>query len=138
MGRVIVITGTEMNRFKLFASILTAGLVAVFLGAQEQDPVNLENHSDCSFFSTEREKYARETRDRYWRSRLTEEVSYLSRQALVPGGTRTRQLQDQVSISPSTQNSKSATSARRRKPTTLNLLVGSRLISLVASPPTTP
>ena len=100
MGRVIVITGTEMNRKKLFASIFTAGLVAVFLGAQEQDPVNLENHSDCSFFSTEREKYARETRDRYWRSHLTEEVSYLSRQALVPGGTRTRQLQDQVSESP--------------------------------------
>lgn len=89
-----------MNRIRLFASIFTVGLVAVFLGAQEQDPINLENHTDCSFFSTEREKYARETRDRFWRSRLTDEVSNFRRQALIPGGTRTKQLQDQVSDSP--------------------------------------
>jgi len=100
MGRVIVITGKQMNRIKLFASIFTAGLVAVFLGAHEQDPINLENHTDCSFFGTEREKFARETRDRFWRSRITEEVSRYSQQALVPGGTRTKQLQDQVSDSP--------------------------------------
>ena len=92
-----------MNRIKLFASIFTAGLVAVFLGAQEQDPINLENHTDCSFFGVEREKFARETRDRFWRSHLTDEVSSLvnvNRQALVPDGTRTKQLQDQVSDSP--------------------------------------
>ncbi|GAB4358917.1 MAG: hypothetical protein OHK0021_03150 [Bryobacter sp.] len=45
--------------------------------AQETDEVSLENHTDCSFFGAEREKYTKELRDRYWRSRLTNEVTSL-------------------------------------------------------------
>jgi hypothetical protein len=89
-----------MNRVKLFLSTFATGLAVVFLGAQEQDPVELENHSDCNYFSGEREKYTSELRDRYWRSRLTEEVTGLGARALIPTGTRTRQLQEQALESP--------------------------------------
>lgn len=93
-------TGTKMNRVKLFTSICATALVAVFLGAQEQDPIELENHSECNFFSGEREKYAIEARDRYWRSHITEEVSRLSPLSVIPGGSRTRQIQDFSSDNP--------------------------------------
>ncbi|MBM3761301.1 MAG: DUF1553 domain-containing protein [Acidobacteria bacterium] len=86
-----------MNQPQRFALVLAAGTLVVFLGAQDQDPVDLENHSECNFFSGDREKYSREARDRYWRGNLTEEVTKLR---LVPAGTRTKQLQDQVSDSP--------------------------------------
>ena len=103
MDRVKLITGKKMNRVKVVSAVCTIGLVAIFLGAQEQDPISLENHSDCNFFGVEREKYATEARDRYWRSSITEQVTRyggFGRLALVPGGTRTKQLQDQVSDSP--------------------------------------
>ena len=96
-----------MHKTKVFLASASIGVVVLattfFAGAQEQDPVSLENHSDCNFFGAEREKYATEARDRYWRSRITEEVSNFGRygfQAIVPTGTRTRLLQDQVSDSP--------------------------------------
>lgn len=89
-----------MYQLKIFASVLAVGLVAVFLGAQDQDPVALENHSDCSFFGQDHEKYSAEARDRFRRGRLTEEFNRLSPQALIPNGTRTKQLQDQASDSP--------------------------------------
>jgi len=89
-----------MYQLKLFASIVTVGLAAIFLGAQDRNPVDLENHSDCSFFGGEREKYASEARNRFWRSKLTDEVSRFSPLALVPTGTRTKLLQDQASDSP--------------------------------------
>jgi hypothetical protein len=94
-----------MNQPKRYAFVLAAGLAAVFfdavfLGAQDPPQAEMENHSDCSLFGGEREKYAAEARDRFWRGRLTEEVVRLSPVTLVPGGTRTKQLQDQASESP--------------------------------------
>lgn len=74
-------------------SLLSAGLLALAhrAEAQEQEPVaTVEDHADCSFFGAEREKFAKETRDRYWRSRLAEEISSLrTPQYLIPGGSRT-------------------------------------------------
>ena len=96
-----------MQKTKVLLTSAGIGVVVLaatfFAGAQEQDPVSLENHSDCSFFGVEREKFAKETRDRYWRSRLTEEVANYGRygfEAIVPTGTRTKLLQDQISDSP--------------------------------------
>lgn len=89
-----------MNQLKLLLSVFAIGIVAVFLGAQEQAPADLENHSDCSFFGVEHEKYSMEARDRYWRSRLTDEVTRYGPKALVPPGTRTKVLQDQGPDSP--------------------------------------
>lgn len=79
-----------------YRRILVSGLVAVILGGQVQNPPE----ADCSFFGKEREKYSREARDRFWRSRLTEEFQQQQKLSLIPGGTRTRQYQDQASDSP--------------------------------------
>jgi hypothetical protein len=46
-------------------------------GAQEQAELRNVDHTECSYFTSEREKYAEEQRNRYWRSRLTREVSAL-------------------------------------------------------------
>jgi hypothetical protein len=89
-----------MQNVKLIRSIGTAGLIALLLGAQQQDTSEIENHSECSFFSVEREKYAREMRERSWRSRLTEDVVRMSPVGVIPGGSRTRDLQDFASDNP--------------------------------------
>lgn len=83
--------------------IVLAG--AIFAGAQEQNPVDLENHTDCAFFGAGSEKHSKELRDRYWRSRITAQIMSTGiaegqTQTLVPSGTRTKQLQDQVSDNP--------------------------------------
>jgi hypothetical protein len=74
-------------------------------GAQETAPAHVADGDDCSFFTTEREKYATMARERYRRSRLTAEVIDLmatsgiktERKMLIPSGTRTEQLQDLTS-----------------------------------------
>ncbi len=98
-----------MKRSKVWAAAASLGAVvlagAIFAGAQEQNPVDLENHSDCDFFGAGHEKYAKEARDRFWRSRVTEQIMATGvpeggMQTLVPTGTRTQQLQDQASTNP--------------------------------------
>ena len=92
----------------LVAAFGLGGIVlvgAIFAGAQEQDPVDLENHSDCAFFGAGAEKRSKELRDRYWRSRITEQIMATGiadgqMKNLVPSGTRTQQLQGQASDNP--------------------------------------
>ncbi len=83
--------------------IVLAG--AIFAGAQEQNPVDLENHTDCAFFGAGAEKRSKELRDRYWRSRITQQIMSTGVaegqiQNLVPSGSRTQQLQGQASDNP--------------------------------------
>ncbi len=82
-----------MKPAHLMIGLCAAGAVVAYLGAQEPEPAELENHSSCSFFGAEREKYAAEARNRFRRARLTEEVSRMLPQSLIPAGTRTRNLQ---------------------------------------------
>lgn len=79
---------------------------AVYVRAQEQEPEEKLVEADCSFFGAEKEKYARQKRDQYWRSRITDQVvrevgtrSGSATPQLVPGGSRTQVLLDQASQS---------------------------------------
>ncbi|MFN7545352.1 MAG: DUF1553 domain-containing protein [Acidobacteriota bacterium] len=89
-----------MKHVKLICSMGTAGLIALLLSAQQQDAIEFENHSECSFFGGEREEYARESRDRYWRSRLTEDVTRMTPTSLTPGGSSTQDLLNLASGNP--------------------------------------
>jgi hypothetical protein len=70
------------------------------LSAPLQDQVELPDHSECTFFGVDHEKYATQKRDQFWRSRLTDEVTRLRITEIVPVGTRTKQFQDSASDSP--------------------------------------
>ena len=98
-----------MQKTNILVAASSLGVIvltgAIFAGAQQQSAIDLENHSECSFFGAGHEKYAKEARDRFWRSRVTEEIMSTGMaegqyQSLVPGGTRTKQLQDQASDNP--------------------------------------
>lgn len=66
-----------MKKNFLWMAIAAMAATGVYLGAQEQDDLGVENHSSCSFFGEEREKYAREKRMQHWRGRLTSQVTNL-------------------------------------------------------------
>lgn len=81
-----------MKKNFLWMAIAAMAATGVYLGAQEQAPEQddpgVENHSSCSFFGEEREKYARESRTRHWRGRLTSQVTNLLPAAAVAGPKR--------------------------------------------------
>lgn len=99
-----------MKKIKTLLVLAGLGAIAfgsaVYVRAQEQVPEERLVEADCSFFGAEQEKYARQKRDQYWRSRITDQVarqvSYGRGGAspqLVPGGSRTQVLLDQASQS---------------------------------------
>lgn len=67
---------------------------------QAQETEGLADHSECGFFGAGREKYNKELRDRYWRSRLAEQVTNARPASyLIPNGSRTGVLRDQSAMS---------------------------------------
>lgn len=67
---------------------------------QDQEQEGLADHSECGFFGAGREKYNKELRDRYWRSRLAEQVTNARPASyLIPNGSRTSVLRDQAAMS---------------------------------------
>ncbi len=97
-GSLVLCSGLGM-------AFLAVGVVAVGTRAeaQEQEVVEraeIEDHSDCSFFGAEREKYAKEKREQYWRSRLAEQVTNLRGGSyLIPSGSRTSVLRSSTTMS---------------------------------------
>ncbi len=88
----------------VWAALILAGLVALLptkaIQAQEQEAEVPVDHAECGFFGAEREKYTKEVRDRYWRSRLADQVSNLRPTSyLIPNGSRTSVLRDQSAMS---------------------------------------
>ncbi len=77
-----------MKKSFLWLAMAAMAATGVYLSAQEQDDPGIENHSSCSFFGEEREKYARESRMRHWRGRLTSQVTNLLPAAAVAGPKR--------------------------------------------------
>lgn len=97
---------TSSRKLWLWSGLLVAGGAALFSSGamraqdQEQTAQELADHAECGFFGAGREKYTQELRDRYWRSRLAEQISHQrAGNYLIPNGSRTSVLRDQSSMS---------------------------------------